>query len=262
MITRIVRWILFTLFLIFMLFPLFASLRFSVNWPKFTLQYYQDVFTDRLMWRSMLYSVEVAAGVVTISLVLIVLAAYWTSTRWPGARVALNFLSILPFVMPGVILVMSLIRVYSHFPIPIVHTPMMLILATSVGTFPYMYRAIDNAFRAIDVRTLTEAASSLGASPLFTLRRVIFPNVFPGILAGSLLAISGIFGEFTVANLLTGQAFMTFPVYVRWKGFLTARLGTTLAVFSFLLTVLLALAITMVTRKWSQAGEQRAVKAV
>jgi putative spermidine/putrescine transport system permease protein len=266
MITRIFRWSLITLFLVFMFFPIFASLRFSVNWPNLTLKYYQDVFTDHQMWSSMLRSVEVAAGVVTISLVLIVLAAYWTSTRWPGARNALNFLAILPFVMPGVILVMSLIRVYSQVSgfihIPIVNTPMMLIFATSVGTFPYMYRAIDNAFRAIDVRNLTEAASSLGASPLFTLRRVIFPNVFPGILSGSLLAVSGIFGEFTVANLLTGQGFETFPVYVRWKGFLTARLGTTLAVFSFLLTVLLALAITMVTRKWSQAGEQRAVKAV
>ena len=264
MITRIFRWILFSLFLVFMIFPLFASLRFSVNWPKFTLQYYQDVFTDNLMWSSMWRSVQLAVGVVTISLVLIVLAAYWTSTRWPGARVALNFLSILPFVMPGVILVMALIRVYSQVSavlhISIVKTPLMLIFATSVGTFPYMYRAIDNAFRAIDVRNLTEAASSLGASPLFTLRRVIFPNVFPGILAGSLLAVSGIFGEFTVANLLTGQGFMTFPVYVRWKGFLTARLGTTLAVFSFVLTVLLALTITVITRKWSRAGEQRVVK--
>jgi putative spermidine/putrescine transport system permease protein len=261
MIVRIVRWFLFIIFLIFMLFPIYASLQFSVG-PTFTLVHYQDVFGDRLMWRSMLYSVYLAIGVVLLSLVLIVLAAYWTSTRWPGARQYLNILSILPFVMPGVILVLGLIRVYSHFPIPITNTPIMLIFATTVATLPYMYRAIDNAFRAVDVPVLTEAASSLGASPLFALRRVILPNVFPGILSGSLLAISGIFGEFTIANLLVGQSYMTFPVYVRWKGFMTARLGTTLAVFSFLLTVFMALAIILVTRRWSQAGEQQVMKAV
>lgn len=261
MITRIVRGFLLTIFLAFMLLPLYASLRFSVG-PKFTLAHYQNVLTDYLLWRSLRYSLTIASGVVLLSLVLIVLAAYWTSTRWPEARSFLSILALLPFVIPGVILVLGLIRVYSHSPIPLTNTPYMLVLATTVTTLPYMYRAIDNAFRAIDVRTLTEAAASLGASPVVTLLRVILPNVFPGILSGSLLAISGILGEFTVANLLVGQSYMTFPVYVRWKGFLTARLGTTLAVLSFLLTVMLAMAIITVTRRWQQSDEQSVTKAL
>ncbi len=261
MIGRIVRWFLFTIFLIYMLLPIYASLRFSVG-PKFTLAHYQNALSDYLFWRSMRYSLTVAAGVIVLSLVLIVLASYWTYTRWPKVRGLLEVLVILPFIIPGVILVLGLIRVYSHSPIPITNTPIMLIFATSVSTLPYMYRAIDNAMRAVDVRTLTEASSSLGASPFFTLRRVILPNVFPGILSGSLLAISGILGEFTIANLLVGQAYMTFPVYVRWKGEMTARLGSTLAVVSFFITVALALAIIFVTRRWSQVGEQKVTKAV
>jgi putative spermidine/putrescine transport system permease protein len=261
MIARIFRWFLLLVFLAFMLLPLYASLRFSVG-PTFTLAHYQTVLNDYLLWRSLRYSLTIASGVIILSLVLIVLAAYWTSTRWPEARPYLNTLALLPFVIPGVILVLGLIRVYSHSPIPITNTPYMLVLATTVLTLPYMYRAIDNAFRAIDVRTLTEAAASLGASPIVTLWRVILPNVFPGILSGSLLAVSGILGEFVVANLLVGQSYMTFPVYVRWKGFTTARLGTSLAVLSFLLTVILAMAIITVTRKWSQAGEQSVTKAV
>lgn len=261
MITRLVRWILLLLFLFYMILPLYSSLRFSVG-PKFTLQHYQNIFGDYLLWRSLGRSIVIAFSVVLLSLIIIVLAAYWTATRWPQARVMLNILALLPFVIPGVILVLGLIRVYSHSPIPFTNTPYMLVLATMVGTLPYMYRAIDNAFRAIDVPTLTEAASSLGASPTYALRRVILPNVFPGILSGSLLAISGIFGEFTVANLLVGQSYMTYPVYVNWKGQLTARLGTSLAVLSFLLTVLMAIAIIQVTKKWSQAGEQQVTKAV
>jgi putative spermidine/putrescine transport system permease protein len=259
MITRFVRWVLISLFLVYMLVPIYGALRFSVG-PGFTLREYSAAFSDPLFWRSMRYSLTLAFGVVVVSLVICVLAAYWTATRWPEARVILNVLAVLPFVLPGVILTIGLIRVYSHSPIPITNTPVMLVFATSVLTLPYMYRAIDNAFRAIDVRMLTEAATSLGASPLFALRRIILPNVFPGILAGSLLAISGIMSEFTIANLLVGQSYMTFPVYVAYKGFLDARIGSALAVISLLLTIILAIIITFVTRKWNQVGEQRVTR--
>ncbi len=261
MITRLMRWGLILIFLIYMLVPIYGAARFSVG-PGFTLREYRTALSDYLFWRSMRYSLTLALGVILLSLVICVLAAYWTATRWPEARVILNVLVVLPFVLPGVILTMGLIRVYSHSPIPITNTPIMLIFATSVLTLPYMYRAIDNAFRAINVRMLTEAATSLGASPIVALWRIILPNVFPGILAGSLLAISGIMAEFTVANLLVGQSYMTFPVYVGYKGFLDARMGSALAVLSLLLTIILAVVITFVTRKWTQVGEQRAVRSL
>jgi putative spermidine/putrescine transport system permease protein len=261
MIARIVRWVLLTLFLAYMLIPIYGAFRFSVG-PGFTFRHYRTAFSDYLFWRSMRYSLTLAFGVVILSLVICVLAAYWTATRWPEARGMISVLVVLPFVLPGVILSIGLIRVYSHSPIPITNTPIMLIFATSVLTLPYVYRAIDNAFRAIDVRTLTEAATSLGASPLVALRRIIMPNVFPGILAGSLLAISAIMAEFTIANLMVGQSYMTFPVYVGYKGFLDARLGSALAILSLLVTVILALLITFVTRRWSQVGDQNVTRSI
>jgi putative spermidine/putrescine transport system permease protein len=259
MITRLARWIMILIFLAYMLIPIYGAFHFSVG-PGFTLRQYRAAFSDYLFWGSMRRSLTLALGVVVLSLIICVLAAYWTITRWPEARVIINVLVVLPFVLPGVILSLGLIRVYSHSPIPMTNTPVMLILATSVLTLPYVYRAIDNAFRAVDVRTLTEAATSLGASPLVALLRIILPNVFPGILAGSLLAISAIMAEFTVANLMVGQSYMTFPVYVAHKGFLDARLGTALAILSLLVTIVLAILITFVTRRWSQVGDQGATR--
>ena len=66
-------------------------------------------------------------------------------------------------------------------------------------SFPYMFRAIDNGLRAIDVRTLTEAAQSLGASWPTILSQVIFPNLRVALLSGALLTFAIVIGELTVA---------------------------------------------------------------
>ena len=66
-----------------------------------------------------------------------------------------------------------------------------------------MYRAVDTGLRAIDVRTLTEAAESLGAGWPTILLRVIFPNVRVAILSGAFLTFAIVIGEFTMASLLT-----------------------------------------------------------
>ena len=76
-------------------------------------------------------------------------------------------MTLLPFVIPGIVLVFGLIRVYSHPPLPFTHTDigstLLLICAYVVLSLPYMYRAVDTGLRAIDIRSLTEAAQSMGA---------------------------------------------------------------------------------------------------
>jgi putative spermidine/putrescine transport system permease protein len=70
-----------------------------------------------------------------------------------------------------------------------------------------MYRAVDNGLRAMDVRTLTEAAQSLGASWPRILWSVIFPNLRTALLSGSLLTFAIVVGELTIANFLARPAF-------------------------------------------------------
>src|SRR3989442_8563616 len=70
-----------------------------------------------------------------------------------------------------------------------------------------MYRAVDNGLRAIDVRTLTEAAQSLGAGWSTILLRVILPNVRVAVLSGAFLTFAIVIGEFTLASLLDRPAF-------------------------------------------------------
>ena len=84
---------------------------------------------------------------------------------------------------------------------------MILICAYAALSFPYMYRSVDNGLRAMDVRTLTEAAQSLGASWATILRKVIFPNLRVALLSGALLTFAIVIGELTVALFLAQQTF-------------------------------------------------------
>jgi putative spermidine/putrescine transport system permease protein len=86
-------------------------------------------------------------------------------------------------------------------------TDLLLIFAYATLALPYMYRAVDTGMRSIDVRTLTEAAQSLGASWLTIMLRMILPNVRVALLSGAFLTFAIVIGEFTMASLLNRPAF-------------------------------------------------------
>ena len=83
-------------------------------------------------------------------------------------RPYVEFLTILPFVVPPIILVVGVLQLYNgtfHAPNWFLENPHVFLVATYVIlAFPYVYRSLDAGFRAIDVHTLTEASQSLGAT--------------------------------------------------------------------------------------------------
>ena len=113
----------------------------------------------------------------------------------------------MPFVVPAVVLTFGMIRMYGSPPIVLIGSPVLLIAGYVILSLPYMYRAVDTGLRAIDVRTLTEAALSLGAGWRTILFRVIFPNLRVAILSGVFLTFAIVMGEFTFASLLSWPAF-------------------------------------------------------
>ena len=82
----------------------------------------------------------------------------------------------------------------------------MLVGAYVILSFPYMYRAVDTGLAAIDVRTLTEAAQSLGSGWFRILWQVIFPNLRTALLSGAFLTLAIVIGEYTIATFLARTA--------------------------------------------------------
>ena len=120
-----------------------------------------------------------------VGVLLVVPTAYWVQLRLPRLRPVVEFITLLPLVIPAIVIVFGYLRLYntsSWLPLTASAraTDLLLIFGYVTLALPYMYRAVDTGLRAIDVRTLTEAAESLGASWPTILFRVILPNVRVG----------------------------------------------------------------------------------
>ena len=208
--TTVVWWLVFLAAVLYFALPLIGTLEFSLRDKPF-LSAYTNVLGDPLFLSSLIYSFVAGVLTVVVSIVLIVPTAFWVRYRLPRWRPIIEFITLLPFVIPPIVLVFGLISFYSHPPLPLTNSDMgsnlLLVAAYVVLSFPYMYRAVDNGLRAIDVRSLTEASQSLGAGWIRILWQVILPNVRVALLSGAFLTLAIVLGEFTIATFLARPAF-------------------------------------------------------
>lgn len=118
--------------------------------------------------------------------------------------------------------------------------PVVLVLAYVVMALPFVYRALDSGLRAMDVRTLVEAARSCGAAWPQALVRAVLPNLRGALLNASFLTLALVLGEFTVAQLL---GFQPFAVWIYSVGGSQAQLSVAVSVLSLLVTWALLLVL-------------------
>jgi len=257
------RWIVIVLFLTFMIVPFLATVLFSISvrWDRtilpegLTLEWWDKV-TSRSAFETTLTNSFIVSLTTMFALALLVTpTAYWAHVRIPRSKPLIEFMTIIPFGIPGVVLALALIRLYSTVPLPLINTPNILVAACMVIALPFMYRPVANALEAIDVQVLTEAAQSLGAGWWKTMIRVIVPNIMPGIISGCLLVFSTVFAEFTLANLLVGTRFKTFPIYLVEFTRFDGRQASALAVISFVIAWLTSLLILWIAGRGGRPAE-------
>jgi putative spermidine/putrescine transport system permease protein len=205
-------WLVFILGALYFILPLVGTFFHSIRTRPDIFLAYRQVLADPGFVGGLAYSFAVGTLTIVISLAIIVPTAYWVRLKVPRLRPVVEFVTLMPFVIPPVILVFGLIRIYSSRPLQLTAisfgADLMLVGAYVVLSFPYMYRAVDTGLAAIDVRTLTEAAQSLGSGWTRILWRVIFPNLRTSLLSGAFLTLAIVIGEYTIANFLgRNQAF-------------------------------------------------------
>lgn len=228
-------WLWVGLAVIYFAVPLYATLDFSLRMQRGTLSLkaYQSVVENPRFRDSFIFSFEMAIATIVVSTLLMVPTIYWVNLKLPRFRPYIEVITLLPFVIPPIVHVFGLIRTYSRPPLALVTSPLLLVCAYVVLAFPFMYRAIDTGMRAIDIRTLTEAAQSLGAGWGTILLQVIFPNMRVAILSGAFLTFAIVMGELTLALYLAWPAFGPFMYQI---GQNRAYEPAALAILSFALT--------------------------
>jgi len=209
-------WFWMILGILYFFLPLLATFLFSLRAKLGVTSFlaYQQLFNDSDFIKGFSFSILWGALTIIVGILIFVPTAYWVRLRLPQARTAVEFITLLPFVIPAIVFVFGLVRTFSHPPFLIVDSPALLVAGYTVLSMPYMYRSIDTGLRSIDVRTLTEAAQSLGAGWGTILFRVILPNIRVAILSGAFLSFAIVMGEYILAQYLAKPAFAPFLAFL------------------------------------------------
>lgn len=225
---------------IYFALPLIGMTNFSLKMRRgvYSFDAYAKVLGDSQFQQTFGYSVTMALMTIVFGMFLIVPTAYWVRLRMPGLRPYIEFITLLPLVIPAIVIVFGYIRLYntsSWLPLTgsIMGTNILLMFGYTMLSLPYMYRAVDTGLAAIDVRTMTEAAQSLGAGWTRILFRIILPNVLIAVLSGAFITFAIVLGEFTMAALLNRPAF---GPYMQLLGANRAYEPAALAVIAFGIT--------------------------
>lgn len=255
--------------------PLLASLVFTVDVPGqgFTLDSYTQIFGADGFTAALLRSLGLALATVALALLVTLPAALAVRLSGSGRlRAVLEVVCTLPLVVPPVALVAGLGTVLKWGPdhlatTPLYETfvaiqnpsfPLVLVFAYVVMALPFVYRSLEAGLRAVDVRTLVEAARDLGASWPRALLTVVLPNLRTALLNASFLALALVLGEFTVASLL---GFQPFAVWIVQASGANAQLSVTVSLLSLLLTWGLLLVLTGLARtRGGRTGRIRALR--
>ncbi|MDX2161034.1 MAG: ABC transporter permease subunit [bacterium] len=247
-------WLWFTLAALFLILPLLAMVWSSVTTPRgFTLNAYTEILAEPEFGSRFMFSFGAALLTITLSTLLVVPTAYWVTLRLPRVRPVIEFLTVVPLVIPPLLLTFGLIRFFNSTPLTNSQNGLyvMMIGAYVILSFPYMYRSVDAGMQTVNIRALTEAAQSLGAGWGIILRRVIFPNLLVSVLNGSFITFSIILGEFVVSSLLNQPAFSPFMLDLSYR---EADQATALGIISFVLTWISILAIQIIGRGRASAN--------
>ncbi len=210
------RYLIFCVFGLFFLVPLLAMARFSVEGTRpgqFSLSAWTQIPSYPGLLSAIEITLELALLTCAVILLLVVPTLIWIQLRVRWISRAVEFLCLLPLTIPAIVLVVGLAPIYNyirHYNL----SALQLFWVYGILALPYSSRALAAGLGAVDLKTLSEAARSLGASWLTVIWRIVVPNMWQALLNAMLLTTALVLGEFTVAVTLLYTNLQTALYYI------------------------------------------------
>ncbi|MGW8481941.1 ABC transporter permease [Microbacterium sp. NPDC055903] len=246
--SRATRWIIGLLVGAFFAVPLIATFLYTIRMQdgSYSLERWASLASPEMaatlkpIWTGLGNSLILALITVVIVLLLLAPTMILVNLRFGRLRPAFEFIVLLPISIPAIVLVVGLAPIYLQIGRTLGTGAWTLAFAYGVTVLPFAYRSIQASIDAVDMRTLAEAARSLGASWPTVVLKVLAPNLRQGLLAASLISVAVVLGEFTIASLLNRQVFQTAMVVVQKQdGYLPAIFTLLALLFCFLLLLII-----------------------
>ena len=246
---QIWRIVIFVLAAIFFLVPLAAAFKYSLQQDHggYGFANYGEIINNKDVRAPLVTSLEIAAISAAVVILLMLPTVVWVRLKKPQATTAMELVTLLPIVIPPVVMAAGLEQFELNAPQWVIkdvfnHPLTGLIPFYVVLAMPFTYRAIDTGVRAIDLHTLVDASRNLGASWPSTLARIVLPNVQTAVLGAMFLTLALCLGEVVIATLLL---YNTFPVEIinlnhQLQSGASVALSMITLVFTFLLLFILS----------------------
>jgi sulfate transport system permease protein len=218
------------------------------------------VLSNPQNWAALKLTVTQALGVTLLNVVMgTTIAWVLVRDRFRGAAV-LDVIIDIPFALPTIVAGLVLLSLYgpkSPIGINVASTETAVFLALAFVTLPFVVRTVQPVLEELDT-DVEEAASSLGASRLYTFRRVILPSLVPAVVAGAGMAFARGLAEYGSLVLLSGNLpFHTEVSSVRIISYIEGgNPGAASVLAALLLLVSLAVIVALdllqrrVTKRW------------
>ncbi len=196
-----------SLMLIFLYAPIVVMIVYSFNasktrarWGGFSLRWYEELFRSRQIMDALSTTVSIAVFAALVATVLGTLAAIGIhAMKSKPAKVLIN-ISYLPMTMPDIVTGVSLMLLFVFSRFPLGYWSMLMVHITF--DTPYVLFSVLPKLKQMNVN-LYEAALDLGCTPMQAVRKVILPQIMPGVFTGALLAFTMSLDDFVISYFTT-----------------------------------------------------------
>ncbi|MCL2043000.1 MAG: ABC transporter permease [Treponema sp.] len=240
--------------LVVMYIPILLVIVYSFNgsrltsvWGGFSLLWYAELFSDRAMFEGLRTSLILGLLASCLSAALGTLGASGMArVRATGAHKTMEYFSILPIMMPEIILGMLFLVFFSLLAIP--SGMFTLVIAHTAFCIPYPYLLVRARLAGLD-KSYVEAARIMGASDLRAFYDITLPLVLPAVISGMLISFAMSFDDVIVSSFVAGVNTNTLPmiIYSQLKTGVTPKTNAMCSLL-FILTIILCIAAAFLAR--------------
>ncbi|WP_189422292.1 ABC transporter permease [Devosia pacifica] len=206
----------------------------------FSLKWYQAAFESSEYRNALSVSLLVGILATLVSLTAGTLAAYALSRSTFRGKTMIETLLLAPLALPHIVWAIGLLQIYAWLSIG--GTLLGLVLAHAALTLPFAVRIMLSTFSQLD-KTLQDAATTLGASPMRVVVHIVLPLIWPGVLTSALFTFLTSFNEVTVSVLIAGSRYLTYPVRLYSELRSQGIDPTTIAISAMLVAMIIVFAL-------------------
>lgn len=210
------------LVILFLYVPIFVLIVFSFNETKsrsvfsgFTLDWYQKLFHNRIIMTSLRNTIIIAVIASIVSTILGTLAAIGINSMKKVPKAVVMNVTNMPIINPEIITGVSLMLLFVFFAarMNLEFGFVTLVIAHITFDVPYVILNIMPKFKQMDPH-LFEAAQDLGCSPFQAFRKVVLPEIMPGVVSGFLMAFTYSLDDFIISYFTSGSTSQTLPITI------------------------------------------------